>query len=115
METSILSTIKQMLGIDSDYTAFDTDLIVNINSIFGVLTQIGVGPSTGFSISSAEEKWSDFLGETKNFEAVKTYMYIRVQLLFDPPTSSAILEARNRIANELEWRLNVASSGVSSP
>ena len=104
---SILDTIKKMLGISSDYLAFDTDIIVSINSAFMILNQLGGGPTECFSISSKESVWSDFLGTAVNLEAVKTYIYLKVRILFDPPTNSAVLDAMNRMISEHEFRLNV--------
>lgn len=110
MNESILTTIKKMLGIAEDYDAFDTDIIVNINTVFMTLTQIGVGPDKGFSIKSKDEKWSDFISEDDdNLEGVKTYIYIKVKLVFDPPTTSFVLEALKNMATELEWRLSIES------
>lgn len=104
---SILTSIKKLLGIAEDYTHFDGDIIIHINAVFMILTQIGVGPASGFSITSNTETWTDFLGDLTELEAVKTYTYLKVRLLFDPPTSSSILESMNRMISELEWRLNV--------
>lgn len=106
---SVLTTIKKMLGITADYTHFDTDIIVHINTVLLTLNQIGVGPSEPAYITSEVETWKQVIGDTKNFEAVKTYIYLKVRMLFDPPASSSVLESMNRQANELEWRLNVQS------
>lgn len=105
---SILQSIKKLLGMTEDYTAFDTDIIMHINSAFMILNQLGVGPANGFSISDENAVWSDYLPENnKNFEAVKTYVYLKVRLIFDPPMSSAVIEAMRQMISELEWRLNV--------
>lgn len=107
---SILTSVKKMLGITEDYEHFDSDIVMHINSVFMILSQLGVGPANGFSISDKFAKWTDFLPEdNKNFEAVKTYMYLKVRLIFDPPMSSAVMEAMKQMVNELEWRLNVES------
>lgn len=107
---SILTSIKKMLGITAEYTHFDPDIIMHINTVFLTLAQLGVGPSDGYSIEDDYATWSDFLPEgDKRFEAVKTYIYLKVRLVFDPPTSSAVIEAINRSIAELEWRLNVAA------
>lgn len=112
---SILTSVKKLLGIDKDYTHFDNDLIMHINSVFMVLTQLGVGPSEGFAISDANAMWSDFIGEDdKNFQAIKTYVYMKVRLIFDPPLSSAVLDSMSRTICELEWRLNVQVDIVDS-
>ena len=110
---SILTSIKKLLGITAEYKQFDPDLIIHINSVFLILKQLGIGPEQGFSISGEYETWKQFLPEgSENFEAVKSYMYIKVKLLFDPPTSSAVMEAMNRIASEYEWRLNVEAESA---
>ena len=103
---SILTSIKKLLGIAEDYTHFDDDIKIHINTVFMILRQIGVGPASGFSITSNTETWTEFLGDLTELEAVKTYTYLKVRLLFDPPTSSSILDSINRTIDELEWRLN---------
>lgn len=110
---SILTSIKEMLGIAEEYNHFDSVLIRHINSVFMILTQMGVGPPEGFAIQDADQIWSDFVSEEENLEAVKTYMYHRVQLMFDPPQSSTLIESTNRIISELEWRLYTASEFTS--
>ena len=107
---SILTSIKKLLGISEDYTQFDDDIIMHINSVFLNLTQLGVGPETGFSIEDDSAEWSEFMDIENNAQlhAVKSYMYLKVKLLFDPPLSSAVIESTNRMIAELEWRLNVA-------
>lgn len=110
MDESILLSIKKMLGIDPDYDSFDTDIILNINTVLMVLCQIGVGVS-GFTITGDSETWSEFLNGNKDFEAVKTYVYLRVRLIFDPPTSSFVVEALKQQASELEWRLYIQADG----
>ena len=110
---SILTSIKKLLGITAEYKQFDPDLIIHINSVFLILKQLGIGPEQGFSISGEYETWDQFLPEgSENFEAVKSYIYIKVKLLFDPPTSSAVMEAMNRMASEYEWRLNVEAESA---
>ncbi len=107
---SILDSIKKLLGIPENHNHFDTDISIHINSVFMILTQLGVGPSDGFSITDANAKWHDFVpSDTKNFESVKTYVYLKVKLLFDPPLSSAVIDSINRLINEYEWRLNAAA------
>lgn len=106
MDESILVSIKKMLGIDESYTHFDADIIMNINSVFMILNQLGVGPSKPFMITGEDEEWSDFI-EEGYIEAVKTYIFLRVKVIFDPPTSSFVLDAYNKRIDELEWRMNV--------
>lgn len=103
---SILTSVKKLLGIDDEYTHFDVDIIMHINSVFAVLTQLGVGPSEGFSITDSYSTWDDFFQKTPHMEMVKSYMYMKVRLMFDPPTSSSVLSAMERQISELEWRLN---------
>lgn len=102
---SILTSIKKMLGMTEDYTEFDTDLIIHINSVFSTLTQIGVGPTEGFMIEDESSVWSDFIGTESKWNFVKTYVYLKVRLLFDPPNSGSVMESINNQIKELEWRL----------
>ena len=104
---SILVSIKKMLGISEDVKIFDADIIIHINSVFMILNQLGVGPSKGFSITDATSTWSEFIPNESSIEAVKSYVYLKVRLLFDPPTSSAAIESYNKMIAEFEWRINV--------
>ena len=106
---SILQTIKKLLGITPEYTQFDQDIIVHINSVFHILTQLGVGPEGGFSIDDETAIWSDFLDEAQQLEIVKSYIYLKVKLLFDPPITSSVADSTNRLISELEWRINVSA------
>lgn len=106
METSILNSIKLLLGLTAEYTPFDQQLIMHINSVFYVLNQLGVGPDAPFTISSAEDRWDDFKLEG-DIEAVKEYIFCKVRLIFDPPGNSFVVEAFNKRIEELEWRMNV--------
>ena len=103
---SILTSIKKLLGIAADYTHFDDDIVLHINSVFMTLRQLGVGPSEGFIIEDESAHWADFIEDPRKLQMVKTYVYLRVKLLFDPPLSSAVIESMNRTINEYEWRLN---------
>lgn len=106
---SILTSIKKLLGITPEYKHFDADIVLHINSVFMVLNQLGVGPAEGFTIADEYSTWSEFLGDDHvHVEAVKTYVYLRVKMLFDPPQSSAVVESMKRTIDELEWRLNAA-------
>lgn len=105
---SILTSIKKLLGITGEYEHFDPDIIMHINSAFSVLTQLGVGPAEGFYIDDESTEWSEFLQNDSRLEFVKTYIYLKVKLGFDPPLSSAVLESINRQISELEWRINVS-------
>lgn len=107
MENSILTDIKKLLGIDESYEPFDQDIIIHINSFLRVLNQLGVGDSK-FSISDKNSKWIDFLGdEVEQLDEVKTYVYLRTRLVFDPPTSSFVNDSLQKVIDELTWRLNV--------
>lgn len=107
MENSILISTKKTLGIAADYTAFDLDIITFINGSFSTLTQLGVGPAGGFAIDDDTAVWTDFIGDDLQLNAVKTYVHLRVRLLFDPPTTAYLTDAFNKQIEELEWRLNV--------
>ena len=109
MNDSILTSIKKLLGITEEYEHFDQDIIIHINSVFMILNQLGVGPSNGFSITDKTAVWSDFISDGANLESVKSYIYLKVRLLFDPPTTSAVMESMNRTISELEFRLNVSA------
>lgn len=105
-DESILLTIKKMLGLDPDYKAFDVDIITHINTTFATLQQIGVGPEDGFVINGEDETWFWYLQGDKRLESVKTYIYLKVRMLFDPPANSNLANALTSTASELEWRLN---------
>ena len=105
---SILTSIKKLLGITEEYENFDQDIIMHINSAFMILNQLGVGPKSGFSINDKSSTWYEFIPERSNLEAVKTYVHLKVKLMFDPPLSSTVIEAIKSQINELEWRLNVS-------
>ena len=103
---SILTSIKKLLGITEEYEHFDSDLIMHINSAFSILAQLGVGPPEGFMIKDKDAKWVDFIPEDPKLESIKSYVYLKVRLLFDTPLSSAVIESMNRMIGELEWRIN---------
>lgn len=106
---SILTSVKKGIGgITEEDTTFDSDIIMHINTVFMELTQMGVGPAEGFSITDKNDEWSDFTDDDVQLESVKSYMILKVRLLFDPPASSVIVETMERQINRLEWRLNVA-------
>lgn len=107
MEESILTSIKQLLGPTCDDTHFDHDIILHINSVFMILNQMGVGPKNAFKIIDDLAIWSDFISDENNLESVKSYIYLKVKLLFDPPSGSAVTETIKQMINELEWRLTV--------
>lgn len=108
---SILTSIKKLLGVVEDDDHFDLDIITHINSVFSTLHQLGVGPSEGFSIEDKSSVWTDFLptADLAKINSVRTYMYIQVKLLFDPPTNSGVLKSYENLIEKFEWRLNVTA------
>ena len=106
---SILTSIKKMLGITEEYERFDSDLIIHINSVFMILTQLGVGPPSGFSVQDKSATWKEFISDETKLQLVKSYMQMKVKLLFDPPLSSAVMASMEKMIAEAEWRLNVAA------
>lgn len=107
MAESILNTIKKLLGIPVDDTAFDEDIIVHINTVLMALQQLGVGPDTVFTISDATAEWQDLLVDPAMYAATKTYIYLKVKMAFDPPSTSFVLDAMAKQIQEYEWRLSV--------
>lgn len=107
MGDSILNSTKKNLGLEADYTAFDPDIIMYINGVFSTLNQLGVGPEDGFSIEDSTPTWDAFIGTNKKYNFVKTYVYLRVRILFDPPATSYVISAMNDQIKELEWRISV--------
>lgn len=105
MEESILTSIKSLLGPYADNTDFDSDIIIHINTAFMVLSQLGIGPDEGFKIEDDKADWSDYGIDKLNLEGVKTYVYLKVKLMFDPPSNSNITNSIKEQINELEWRL----------
>ena len=104
IEDSILDSTKKALGIESDETSFDIELVMHINSVLATLVQNGIGPVEGFVISDNTTTWFDFLGNDKRLSSVKSYIYLKVRLIFDPPTNSTVIESYKQMANEFEWR-----------
>jgi hypothetical protein len=104
---SILTSTKKVLGIEETYTAFDVDILMHINSVFSTLHQLGIGPVEGFLVEDVEPTWETFLGTDKRLNSVKTYTYLKVRILFDPPATSYLIESLRKQAEEFEWRLNV--------
>lgn len=106
MESSILISTKRVLGISESYTAFDLDIITHINATFSVLSQLGVGPAAGFMIDDETDVWANFLVPNLQLNLVRTYIFLKVRLLFDPPTTSYLIDAVKDQIREYEWRLN---------
>lgn len=110
---SILNSIKKLLGLSEGQTHFDPDIIMHVNSVFSSLTQMGVGPSDGFRIQDDLNSWEEFIQGSTKIDLVKSYMHLRVKLLFDPPLNSAVIAAMKEDIKEMEWRLNtIAESAV---
>ena len=106
-DQSILMSIKKLLNVDYADTAFDADIQILINGEFMVLQQLGIGPEAGFSVTGVETTWEEFSTDQTLIETVKSYIFLRVRMLFDPPASSVVADAINSRINELEWRLNI--------
>lgn len=106
---SILTSVKKLLGPAEEYEHFDPDIIMHINSALATLTQLGVGPEEGFMITDKTAVWSDFIGDDLLLNLVPTYVYLKVKLGFDPPTTAAVLESFQKQADQYEWRINVAA------
>lgn len=107
MENSILKSTKKILGLADDYTPFDHDIITHINSVFMTLLDLGVGTSSGFMIEDDSAVWDDFVSGDTRINAVRTYMFLKVRMYFDPPQNSFAVDAMERQIDELEWRINV--------
>ena len=110
MSESILVSIKKRLGIAEEYTHFDPDVIMDINTVLMILHQMGVGPSTPLTITDASTTWDEFLQDKNDIEAAKTYIAQRVKLMFDTPQNATHVNALNETNKELEWRLYSAPS-----
>lgn len=107
MEQSILKSTKKILGLDASYTQFDLDIMTHINSVFSRLTELGIGPAEGFMIEDEFSTWDEFIGETDLvLSQVKSYVYLRVRMLWDPPSTSYHIGAINDEIKQMEWRLN---------
>ena len=111
---SILNSIKKLLGPTEDYTHFDPDITLHINSAFAILHQLGIGPKEGFTISDASTTWNQYLQDEKMLEYVKTYIYLKVRLAFDPPATSAGMESIKEMIKEYEWRLTVTADELNA-
>lgn len=112
MVDSILDSTKKILGLEPDYTAFDLDVITHINSVFSTLHQLGIGPVDGFMIEDSSKTWAEYLENNMALNNVKSYVYLRVRLLFDPPGTSYLINSMKAQVEELEWRINVYREGA---
>ena len=112
LNESILNSIKKLLGINTSDIVFDQDIAIHINTVFANLVQMGIGPSNGYTITSENNEWKEFCGDDLPLlNNVKTYVYLKVKLLFDPPQASSLLEAINSQLKEIEWRMYVQKGG----
>lgn len=107
-DNSILDTVKHLLGPSGSYDVFDLDITTHINAAFLDLQQLGVGPEEGFMITGNKETWLDFMPSGTALNAVRSYVYLKVKLIFDSPTSSTVLESYKQMLERLEWRINLA-------
>jgi hypothetical protein len=108
---SILDTTKKTVGLSSDDDSFDDDIVMHINTALSTLNQLGIGPTEGFEVEDSSATWDDFLGGDKRLNFVKTYVYLRVRLVFDPWQTSFVIDSMNKQIQELEWRMNVLREG----
>lgn len=106
MTNSILNSTKKVLGLEESYDVFDVDILMHINSVFFKLNQLGIGPEAGYQIEDDAPTWDLFYGTDPRYNAVKTYVYLNVRLLFDPPTTGYHMDALKQQIAEYEWRLN---------
>jgi hypothetical protein len=106
MEQSVLKSVKKVLGIEASNTSFDLDILIHINSAFATLNQLGIGPDDGFEIEDDSAEWSSFYGSDPRYNAIRTYVWLKVRILFDPPQTSYAVEALKDQIREHEWRLN---------
>lgn len=109
MEGSILADIRRSVGAEEWDDAFDVELIDHTNSVFMILTQMGLGPAEGYVIEDEDNQWSEFISDPVKYRLVKAYMGLKVRLLFDPPLSSAVMQSMNNQIAEYEWRLTAAA------
>jgi hypothetical protein len=113
MIDSILDSVKKVLNLPSDHHEFDEDIILHINSVFSTLHQLGVGPTQGFEITDNTALWSTFLGGSFPQNNIRSYMCLRVRMLFDPPNTGYHVENMKSQISELEWRINVQREGIA--
>lgn len=115
MTDSILKSIRKVVGVGPEDDSFDIDLIMHINSVLSILHQLGIGPDEGFMIENEVPTWAQFIGDEKTLNPVKSYVYLRVRLLFDPPQNSFLVTSMENQVKEMEWRLNVRREEVKYP
>ena len=115
MEQSILISTKKILGIPNEYEVYDLDIMTHINTAFSIIYQLGVGPEEDFFIENYKARWDDFELPQTQLNVIRTYVFLKVKSLFDPPTIGYLVDATDRQLNELEWRLNVMREGLTYP
>lgn len=107
MEESILISTKKVLGVSEEYAEFDLDILTHINAAFGVLNQLGLGPDEGFYVEDESSVWEDYITKSSVLSMIRTYVFLKVRFLFDPPTTSFLINAVEEQINQHEWRINV--------
>lgn len=112
---SIVESIKEALGLAKDYNPFDPELIMHINSVLGDLHQLGVGPEPGFEVTGPDETWNHFLGGDKRLNMVKSYVYLSVRMLWDPPSVGYVLTSIEKKLEKMEWRITTAQDDITYP
>lgn len=121
MTDSILTSVKQSLGLAEDYEVYDPELIMHINSVLGTLNQLGVGPDDGFEIADKTETWDHLLTNEgalfpdKRLNPVRSYVYLRVKMLFDAPSVGYVVTAMEKMIEQAEWRITVAQDNILNP
>lgn len=113
MIQSILDSVKKVLNVASGDTSFDEDILMHINTVFSTLNQLGIGPDVGFMIEDNTAEWSDFLEGDLRLNNIKSYMYLRCRLLFDPPTIGYQMDSMKEQVSEFAWRINVQREGIA--
>src|SRR3954463_13065004 len=115
MAGSILTDTKKALGLAEDYTAFDPDIIMHINSVMSTLHQLGIGPPAGYAIINSGDTWDELIGDELRLNSVQSYMYLKVKMLFDPPSLGYVITAMEKLIDEATWRITVAQDEIVSP
>lgn len=115
MPDSILTGTKQSLGITEEVTNFDAELTMHINSVFADLNQLGIGPDNGYQMANKDDTWDELIGEDSRYNQVKSYVFMRVRMLFDPPSLGYLITAYEKMIKEAEWRINTAREDIVNP
>lgn len=115
MSESILTSTKSALGIAEDDTAFDSEITMHINSVLADVHQLGIGPDDGYEIADATETWADLLVDEKRYNGVASYVFLKVKMLFDPPSVGYVLTAYEKVLDKMEWRISNARENIVFP